>query len=304
MELTLDVTQIMLQLLGGFYTFAGFVAGRAALMSRLMDNAIAAIGAKEPDPVETRRSLWLLYGSLIILAGGGALMFLLDVAPWLFILSSIAQAIYIYVLAPRYFDVADPPDEQGRRQTTNAFIVYLVATALIVWAAANGKLLSWREVSWPVFAALGAALAVYSVYLLGSFYRPLKKPAWHMGEGVADLDDASSDPSQTRSIKVMADYDCHPLWALDPGIVGNYAPDLLGLSETLTRDLNEWADAFNSFLDRDNPADTQISPSDLATHEAHGRQLAIRLARERPDLEIYAYQTDTGVVRVYGEDAL
>jgi hypothetical protein len=91
---------------------------------------------------------------------------------------------------------------------------------------------------------------------------------------------------------------------LDPGVVGNYAPDLLGLSETLTRDLNEWADAFNSFLDRDNPADTEISPSESAAHEARGRQLAIRLARERPDLEIYAYQTDTGVVRVYAEDAL
>jgi hypothetical protein len=102
----------------------------------------------------------------------------------------------------------------------------------------------------------------------------------------------------------MADYDCHPLWALDPGIVGNYAPERFDLSEPLTRDLNEWADAFNSFLDRDNPADTVISPADQAAHEQRGRQLAIRIARERPDLEIYAYQTDIGVVRVYAEDAL
>ena len=29
-----------------------------------------------------------------------------------------------------------------------------------------------------------------------------------------------------------------------------------------------------------------------------------RMARERPDLEIYAFQTDIGVVRVYAEDAL
>jgi hypothetical protein len=94
------------------------------------------------------------------------------------------------------------------------------------------------------------------------------------------------------------------LWALDPGVVGNFAPEDLGLSEELGRDLNEWAAAFNSFLDRDNPAESLASPQQHSAHEAQGRQLAIRLARERPDLEIYAYETATGVVRVYAEDAL
>jgi hypothetical protein len=86
--------------------------------------------------------------------------------------------------------------------------------------------------------------------------------------------------------------------------VGNFAPEKLGLSDELTRDLNEWAAVFNSFLDRDNPADSLASPQQQSAQEAQGRQLAIRLARERPDLEIYAFQSDIGVVRVYVEDAL
>lgn len=303
MELTFDISQFMLRLLGAFYAFAGYIAGRAALTSRVMDQAIAALGAKAPDPRETRQSLWLLCGSLVILAGGAALMLLLDVAPWFFIASSIGQAAYLFVIAPRYFDPVDPPDERGRRQTTNAFVIYVAATALVLWAAVTDQLVPWREVPWPLVAAAAITLAAYTGYLFRGFYRPLKSTGPLSYDG-GQAEAWSEDPALSRSVKVMADYDCHPLWALDPGVVGNFAPEDLGLSEELARDLNEWAAAFNSFLDRDNPAESLASPQQHSAHESQGRQLAIRLARERPDLEIYAYETDIGVVRVYAEDAL
>ena len=38
-------------------------------------------------------------------------------APRAFAASALAQAAYIYVLAPRYFDAAEAPDARGRRQT-------------------------------------------------------------------------------------------------------------------------------------------------------------------------------------------
>lgn len=305
MELTFDISQFMLRLLGAFYAFAGYIAGRAALTSRFMDLAIAAIGATRPHPLETRRSLWLLSGSLMILAGGAALMLLLDVALWLFVASSAGQAVYLFVLAPRYFDLVDPPDERGRRQTTNAFVIYVVATALVLWAAVTGRLVSWDEVPWPLLAAAVVTVTAYAVYLMGTFYRALK-PAGPLSSvvGGSEGEAWSEDPAQSRSIKVMADYDCHPLWALDPGVVGNIAPEDLGLSEELSRDLNDWATAFNSFLDQDDPAHSLASPEQQSAHEAQGRQLAIRLARERPDLEIYAFQSDIGVVRVYAGDPL
>jgi hypothetical protein len=303
LELTFDISQFMLRLLGAFYAFAGYIAGRAALTSRFMDLAIAAIGATRPDPIETRRSLWLLSGSLMILAGGAALILLLDIAPWLFIASSIGQAVYLFVLAPRYFDLVDPPDERGRRQTTNAFVIYVAVTALVLWAAVTNRLTPWDEVPWPLLAAAAVTLAAYTVYLLRGFFQPLK-PAGPIGDVGSRGETWSEDPAQSHSIKVMADYDSHPLWALDPGVVGNFAPEDLGLSEELARDLNEWAAAFNSFLDRDNPAESLASPQQQSAHEAQGRQLSIRLARERPDLEIYAFQSDIGVARVYAEDPL
>jgi hypothetical protein len=152
-----------------------------------------------------------LCGSILILAGGAALMLLLHAAPWLFVISSIGQAVYLFVLAPRYFDVVDPPDEQGRRQTTNAFVIYVAVTALVVWAAVTDRLIPWRDVPWPLIAAAAVTVAAYSVYLLWTFYRPLKSaaPISYVGGG---QDEAwSEDPALSRSIKVMADYDCQPL---------------------------------------------------------------------------------------------
>lgn len=311
MDFSFDIAQFALRLLGAFYGFAGYVASRAALTSRLMDHAIAAIGGTKPDPRETQRSVWLLVGSVIIFAGGAALFLLLDVAPWLFAASAIGQALYLLVLAPRYFDLAEPPDERGRRQTTNAFLIYTAATFLVIWAAANGKLVSWQDTPWPLLAAFLAAIAVHAGYVAWYFLRPLKSaaPATYFGSQASSDGEASDtieqqDPAQSRAIKVMADYDCHPLWALDEDLVGDFPPEDLGVSVELCRDLKDWVQSFNAALDRDNPADSLITPEEHAAHEQKGRQLAIRLARERPDLEIYAFESATGVVRVYAGDAL
>lgn len=303
MNFSFDIAQFVLQLVGAFYAFAGYIASRAALTSRLMDLAIAAIGGTKPDRREMQRSLWLLASSIVVFAGGAALLLLLDLAPWLFAVSAMGQALYLLVLAPHYFDVTDPPDEQGRRQTTNAFFIYTVATVLIIWAAASGKLIPWREVSWPLLAAFVAAVAAHAGYVARHVLWPLKStaPITYFG---SETGDPAQDPAQSRSVKVMADFGCHPLWALDPGLVGDFPPEHIGLSDELCRDLYNWAASFDASLDRDNPADSLITPEEHTAHEERGRQLAIRLARERPDLEIYTYETATGVVRVYAEDAL
>src|SRR5262249_47879734 len=154
--------------------FAGYVASRAALTSQLMDHAIAAIGGTKPDRREQQRSLWLLGSSVVILAGGVALFLLLDLAA---LLSPICQAFYFQILAPRYFDLADPPDELGRRHSTNAFLIYTVATILVLWAAASGKFFSWQQVPWPLLAAFVAAVAAHVGYLAWHTLRPLKSAA-------------------------------------------------------------------------------------------------------------------------------
>ena len=100
----------------------------------------------------------------------------------------------------------------------------------------------------------------------------------------------------------MADYDCHPLWALDDGLYGDIPPGDMGLSGELTRDLDAWAEAYTSSLDRDDPAVSRWSDEQHRAHAAAARPLAARLARERPDLEVYVLDGETGVVQVHPDD--
>lgn len=169
----LTTTDIILRLVGVFYAFAGVVGVRAALTSHLIDNAIAALGGSRPNKAETGRALWLLIGALLVLAAGAALMLLLDVSAWLFGAAALGQALYVFVAAPYAFDPNDPPDAVGRSQTTNAFVLYLFATAFVVWAAYAGRLIPWSSVPWPIGHATAIAFGAYAIYALISFARPL-----------------------------------------------------------------------------------------------------------------------------------
>ncbi len=159
-----DITDIILRLVGAFYAFAGVVATRAAMTSYFMDTAIAAIGGGRADPVERQRSYWLIAAAWLVFAGGAALIAGLDTARWLFLASAAGQVIYIFALAPMYFDKVDPPDPAGRRQTTNAFVIYVAATALVMWAAAAGRLIPVAEAPPMVLAAVVTACLALAVY--------------------------------------------------------------------------------------------------------------------------------------------
>lgn len=305
----MDGSEIALRIVGAFYVFAGYVATRAMLMSIFLDRAIASIGATKPQQVEMARSYWLLGAAALVLAGGVALMALLDIAAWLFLASAVGQAAYIFVLAPRFLDPDDPPDEVGRRQTTNAFIVYLAATALVVWALSAGKLESIGRANPATLVAAAAVLLLYAGYVvrsLGGFGS--STPSWG---SLPQSDDESEwepspggDPSGSRMIKVMADYGTHALWALDDDIYGDIDPNVLDLSPGLTRDLIAWADAFSASLDLDHPSESRWTDDQRAAHEAMARPLAIRLAHERPDRAIYVLDPVVGLVEVKADEDL
>ena len=148
----------------------------ALLTSHVIDRALAAISATKPTRAETAQSLWLLGAANVILAGGAALVLLLEAAAWIFVASALAQAAYLFFVAPRFFDRDDPPDATGRRQSTNAFVVYAAATALVLWAAARGKLAPWQDVPWPMLAIAAAAAAVHVLYTIWIFAKPLTPP--------------------------------------------------------------------------------------------------------------------------------
>jgi len=81
-------------------------------------------------------------------------------------------------------------------------------------------------------------------------------------------------------IKVMADYDCPPLWwDKAPRRVGPIMPEELGLPTELCADLLRWAEAYDATLVRDDPARSGF-PSQEAEREFkdRGKVLALRVA--------------------------
>ena len=173
----MTIIEIILRLIGAFYMFAGYIVVRAALTSRVLDQALAGISGGKPTRVENAQSIWNLAAAVLVFASGVALVLLVDIAVWLFLASALGQAIYVFWLAPAYFDAVDPPDARGRQQSTNAFVIYSAATALVVWAGATGRLASWQDTPIPLLALGGAAVAALAAYAAWHYAKPLGTPA-------------------------------------------------------------------------------------------------------------------------------
>jgi len=165
----MELTEIALRAVGAFYVFAGYIASRAGLTSHAIDHALAALTAEKPAVAERRQTEWLLATSVLLMAGGAALVLLWEGATWLFLASAAGQVVYLYWLAPRYFDVHDPPDPQGRQQSTNAFAIYIAATAFVGWAFAMGKLSSWQEIPTPLLAIASAGVVGWACYVAWTY---------------------------------------------------------------------------------------------------------------------------------------
>ncbi len=170
----MDATDIVLRLLGAFYTFAGYFASRAILTSLIVDRAIAAIGATAAPRGQTARAIWLLCVSNVVLTGGAALLLGLKLASYLFAASVVLQGAYFFIAAPRYFDRTDAPDAKGRSQSTNAFIIYTLATGFILWAHSRGALADVGEVPLLAIVGVAAALVLHTGYVIRSVWQILR----------------------------------------------------------------------------------------------------------------------------------
>lgn len=82
-----------------------------------------------------------------------------------------------------------------------------------------------------------------------------------------------------RKLRVMADYDCWPLW--DDGTCLNVDPASLPLSADLVRELSAWSARFDAILNRDDPARSAFPTlDDRARFLAEGRRLSDRVKSE------------------------
>ncbi|MFN3867752.1 MAG: hypothetical protein ACK4MF_01655, partial [Hyphomicrobiaceae bacterium] len=294
------------------------IAARAALTANVLDEALGAISGLGVARAERTRTWWLALSSVLVFAGGAALVALVDVAAPLFALNALGQASYLFVVAPRFLDPADPPDHAGRRQTFNAFIVYLAATSLVLWAEHSGRLSLFREADWRVLSGVFVATAALAIYVVWHLSAPWSRKTLgpEIGRQLRDASDTSSSvegaaadvagdqgDAGVRGVLVKAEPHRSALHIYQLDRQGDIAPESLGLSPALTRDLLDWAEAIAASVPDVSEAPSQRSAQQHTEHAAMARRLAQRLACERPDLAVYVETDDWGIEEVNGGGA-
>lgn len=302
----MDGIDIALRAIGAFYALAGFFAARAALTSNLLDQAIAAITLDKTERIETHRTVWLLSLSALFFASGVFLILLLEPAAWLFAVATLVQIIFFLVLGPYYFDVADPPPPEARQRSINAFVIFAACTLFILWAAYMGRLTKLAEASPLLWGSAAVAVALHIGYILRHTLTPPKRPPGFASldsdddnaDSPADPDASLPDPSASRRIKVMADYGTYPLWAMDEGVIGDFAPHHLGVSLELENDLWAWSADFEMSINMDDPANSLWTEERHRQHLEEGLALAHRIKRELPDREVFALDAEGTLVEI------
>lgn len=92
-------------------------------------------------------------------------------------------------------------------------------------------------------------------------------------------------------LKVMADYQCWPLWRED--IIDNVDPASLPISDALRLQLLGWAQKFEETLVWDDPLSSKFaSPEAESAFEAEGRELTARLQQELNAVATVRYWRD------------
>ena len=102
-----------------------------------------------------------------------------------------------------------------------------------------------------------------------------------------------------KSIKVMPDYDCFPLWAHGNNEVGNIDPASLPISNSLISRLNEWAAEYDKTLDQNYPPNSGFQNKEAEVKFViRGYSLAKELKAELNSIEVIYYDIDNWRERV------
>lgn len=84
-----------------------------------------------------------------------------------------------------------------------------------------------------------------------------------------------------KSIKLMADYQCFPLWWYNSDIVGDINPEDLPISNELKDGLLKWSDLYDSFINLEEPnVDKDIPQETMDNFENTGLELWKKLQQE------------------------
>ncbi|MCF4164690.1 hypothetical protein L2U69_03410 [Zavarzinia compransoris] len=164
----MTLADFILRPIGFFYLVTAFLTIRAIVVGGFLDRALAAMNAGGPTRAGRLRQWWLVVATVLIAIGGAALMLLWEGAIVLFLINAAAQAFYLFVAAPRWFDPGDPPNPLGRVASQRALVIYLASTLLVLTAGLQGELL-------PFSALTPFGLTVTALMLVFGLQRPIRQ---------------------------------------------------------------------------------------------------------------------------------
>lgn len=93
-----------------------------------------------------------------------------------------------------------------------------------------------------------------------------------------------------RKIKLMADYDCFPLWEASKDKLENIDPNSLKISGDLKESLYRWGKAYDTTLNQDYPPDSGFTTErEAEKFEQEGRRIFNELKRQFMDGFEFSY---------------
>lgn len=267
-------------LIGAFYIFAGFVVMRTMAMDSLLDRVLMALDPKAANRNEALRTRVLQVGAVLTLASGVALAIVSPLAPYLFVANTLVQGGYI-IWADRAFPPEDAMDAQGRQRTKNAFVVFLAATAYVVWAYVQNGLREWLSEGEAFIDVAIVALSVGLAWAVIHLPKRQKKPnafepvvATPDGEVVRDF----REQLPPKRLRVAPEWGCWPLWNDETG--ENVSHFHLKLPEDLQARIEEWDDLWQATYNDDDPANGDFkSEAERAAYVSEGLAIVEELKR-------------------------
>jgi hypothetical protein len=270
---------------GAFYVFAGVVVMRSMAMERLMDQVLAALN-DPTDATDQMRVAVLSAGAVLTLASGTALAILSPLALPLFAANVAVQGAYL-LWATRALPPEDALAATGRARTRNAFVIYCVATAFVIWLSSQGHLRSWSAGLSDLL--IDAGIVVAAVLGVWAFiHMPRKGDATlRVGEdrdegdrSATPLADYTPPPKPTH-LRFSPEFACHPLWNDETGDSVN--PFSIDLPIDLAFRIEDWDDLFQKTFELDDPASSKFA-SDAArdAYMEEGRAILVELRKVWP----------------------
>lgn len=273
----MDAIDITARLVGAFYVFGGIVALRAVALDSVLDQALASMTRDRPDPEDVLRRRILAATSVVTGVSGLSLVLLSGWAVWLFLLNLGLQAGWL-VFAARRFPPADESEAQGRRQVARAALIWAVATAMVLWLNAEGRLAA-LDIGWREATLAAAALAMGGWIARQLMWNPGPRPAF--GEEPDGMPVVLPRPTRVRLVRR---YGYQPLFDADTG----HPVDIFEhLPEVLAERLRTWENDFHDAVDPYDPeAGPAFSPAEALAHDQEGEAIARALRAEFGDSNV------------------